>query len=157
MNPEEDEEEYEKNFLQAVIAIKEKEFSTAKNFITIARNAIDDKIKTLLSESYERAYKLLLANEHLYELEEIIKYNEDLLALNVHDKNREHFLKEEREYLKHRWDERLEIITEDTNAYERILAIRGLIFPIEEDYDKHLDLAKICRKDDLFAKCMNMS
>ena len=156
MNPEEDEEEYEKNFLQAVIAIKEKEFSTAKNFITIARNAIDDKIKTLLSESYERAYKLLLANEHLYELEEIIKYNEDLLALNVHDKNREHFLKEEREYLKHRWDERLEIITEDTNAYERILAIRGLIFPIEEDYDKHLDLAKICRKDDLFAKCMNI-
>jgi FKBP12-rapamycin complex-associated protein len=31
-----------------------------------------------------------------------------------------------------------------------------LVFPIEEDYDKHLDLAKICRKEDFFAKCMNI-
>ena len=48
------------------------------------------------------------------------------------------------------------MISEETDAYERILSIRGLVFNIEEDYDKHLDLAKIARKDDLFEKCMNV-
>ena len=158
MNPEEDEEEYEKNFLQAIVSIKQKELDKAKNFITVARNSIDDKIKTLLSESYERAYKILLANEHLYELEEIIKYKEKEIEVTSKDGcgDCKKKLEMERCALKLRWDERLEMISENTNAYERILAIRGLLFPIEEDYDKHLDLAKICRKDDLFAKCMNI-
>ena len=72
IKPEEDIQVYEKNFFDAIIAIKSFDFNAARNFIDEARSAIDDKIKTLLSESYQRAYKLLLANEHLYELEEII-------------------------------------------------------------------------------------
>ena len=142
----EEENEYEKNFFQAVIAVKEKDYKKAKEYIDLARDAIDDKIKTLLSESYERAYKLLLSNEHLYQLEEIIK-------LNNTKENYETAKKE----LKARWDDRLEMISSNgTKAYERILAIRGLVFPIEEDYDKHLDLAKIYRKDDHFGQCMNI-
>ena len=39
-----------------------------KKFIDIARDIIDKKIKALLNESYERAYKLLLDNENLCQL-----------------------------------------------------------------------------------------
>ena len=146
MSPSEDEEEYEKNFFQAVFCIKEKKYEEAKIYILNARNAIDDKIKTLLTEGYERAYKLLLSNQHLYELEEIIRF--------YSPENKGFSISKER--LKKIWDNRLEMISEETDAYERILSIRGLVFNIEEDYDKHLDLAKIARKDDLFEKCMNV-
>ena len=44
------------------------------------------------------------------------------------------------------------MISEESDAYERILAIRGLVFNIEEDYDKYLDLAKIAKKDEMFEK-----
>ena len=146
ISPSEDEEEYEKNFFEAVFSIKEKKYEDAKAYILNARNAIDDKIKTLLTEGYERAYKLLLSNQHLYELEEIIRfYSSEEKGFTI-----------TKERLKKKWDDRLEMISEEPDAYERILAIRGLVFNIEEDYDKHLDLAKIARKDDMFEKCMNV-
>ena len=56
--------------------------------------------------------------------------------------------------MKKKWDERLEIIDEDIKTYERILAIRGLVFSVEEDYNTYLKLAKICRKKDMFTTCM---
>jgi FKBP12-rapamycin complex-associated protein len=144
ITPEDYEEDYDKNFFQAVLAIKEKEYKDAKIYIEKARNIIDDKIKTLLSESYGRAYKLLLENEHLYELEEII-------IMNTETKDNL-----SREKLKLTWDHRLENVDEDIETYDRILSIRSLVFHLDEDYDKHLDLAKICRNEDRFVNCLNV-
>ena len=42
----------------------------------------------------------------------------------------------------------------DIKNYERTLAIRGLLFTLDEDYDTHLKLAKICRREDRFTTCM---
>ena len=145
-----EEEEYETNFLYAVLNIHQKNYENAQNYIDTARKCIIDKIKNLLSENYERAYKLLLKNEHLYELEEIIKLNTNPNNSNIDNYN------EQKKILKKRWDERLDLISEDTETYERILAIRGLVFSFEEKYDMHLELAKICREDDHFVKCMNV-
>ena len=144
IQPDDEEEEYEKNFFEAVLAIKEENYSSAKVFIEKSRNFIDDKIKTLLSESYSRAYKLLLENDHLYELEEIILMRTDSSK------------KLTKEKLKLKWDKRFEIVDEDIKTYDRILAIRSLVFPLEEDYEKHLDLAKICRREDRFTNCLNV-
>lgn len=146
IKPEEDIEVYEKNFFDAVIAIKSSDYQSALSYIETARNAIDDKIKTLLSESYQRAYKLLLANEHLYELEEIIS----LQTKSELEDN----LTEEKKELKKKWDNRLELTDRDIKSYERILAIRRLVFELDDDYDSHLKLAKICRKEDRFTTCM---
>ena len=145
IKPEFDEEIYEKNFFKAVISIKEEEYENAQEYINYAREALDDKIKNLLSESYQRAYKLLLANANLFELEEII---------SLYNKNNENLFEENKKKMKKKWDERLEIIDEDIKTYERILAIRGLVFSVEEDYNTYLKLAKICRKKDMFTTCM---
>ncbi len=51
---------------------------------------------------------------------------------------------------------RFEIVVKDIKTYERILSIRNLVFSINEDYEKHLELAKICRKEDRFATCLNV-
>ena len=145
IKPKEDEDVYEKNFFYAVLEIKNKNYKNAQDYIDKARNAIDEKIKTLLSESYQRAYKLLICNEHLYELEEIISLH---TKISLNERNAH------RNLLRKRWDERLEKSDKDIKNYERTLAIRGLLFTLDEDYDTHLKLAKICRREDRFTTCM---
>ena len=146
INITEDNEIYEENFFKAIIAIKDEEYDKAKKYIDIARDSIDDKIKALLNESYERAYKLLLDNENLCQLEDIIK-------LNKYKSNPTEF-QEKKEQLKLKWNKCLEFKDEDIKAYERIIGIRKIIFKPEEDYLSSLKLSQICRKKDKFTTCM---
>ena len=140
----EDDETYEENFFKAIVSIKDEEYQKAKEFIDIARDSIDDKIKALLNESYERAYKLLLDNENLCQLEDIIKLK------NIDKKS----YQKKKEELKVKWDKTLELKKENIKAYERIIGIRRIIFTPEEDYLASLDLSQICRKKDKFSTCM---
>ena len=158
MEPVNDEEKFEKKLYETILSIKDGELTRAKDYIEEARISLLDRIKILLTESYERAYKLLLLNDHLYQLEEIIQLKkcqneEKIINKNLMNKKRFILTKEN---LKNRWDHRMKIVSEDSRAYEKILAIRNLVFTYEEDYEKHLDLAKICREDDDFKKCMNI-
>jgi hypothetical protein len=76
MKPINDDEKLEKTFYEVILNINDGELIKAKNLIEEARNSLLDKIKMLLTESYERAYKLLLLNDNLYQLEEIIQLKE---------------------------------------------------------------------------------
>ena len=142
----EDNEFYEENFFKAIVSIKDEEYDKAQKYIDIARDSIDDKIKALLNESYERAYKLLLDNENLCELEDIIK-------LNKNNSNIKEF-KQKKEQLKIKWNKLLELKEDEIKTYERIIGIRNIIFNPEEDYISSLNLSRICRKKDKFASCM---
>ena len=158
MNPVNDEEKFEKKFYETILSINNGELNKAKEYIEEARTSLLDKIKILLTESYERAYKLFLSNDHLYQLEEIIQlkeYQNEYKNINKNIIDKKGFILN-KENLKNRWDQRMKVISEDSTAYEKILSIRNLVFTYEEDYQKHLDLAKICREDDDFKKCMNI-
>ena len=137
---------YEENFFKAIISIKESEYDKAQKYIDIARESIDERIKSLLNESYERAYKSLLDNENLCELEDIIKLKGSKLSTEEYNKMKEN--------LRKRWDKTLLLKDEDISIYERILAIRKIIFTPEEDYLNSLRLSQICRKSNQFATCM---
>ena len=137
---------YEENFFKAILAIKEAEYDKAKKYIDNARESIDEKIKSLLNESYERAYKSLLDNENLCELEDIIKLKST--KLNIEEFNKA------KEKLKSRWDKTLSFKDEDISIYERTLGIRKIIFTPEEDYLNSLHLSQICRKYNQFTTCM---
>ena len=142
----EDDDFYEENFFKAIVSIKDGQYDKAKKYIDLARDIIDDKIKALLNESYERAYKLLIDNENLCELEDIIKLNEN----NLNSKE----FQQKKEKLKLQWDKRLELKDEEIKTFERNIGIRRIIFNPEEDYLTSLKLSKICRKKDKFTKCM---
>ena len=144
----EDDDLYEEKFFKAIVAIKDEEYDNAKKYIDIARDLIDDKIKMLLNESYERAYKLLLDNENLCQLEDIIKLNKDKNKLDIKE------YKQRKENLKLQWDKCLELKKEDIKDYERIIGIRKIILTEEEDYNTSLDLSQICRKKDNFTICI---
>ena len=137
---------YEENFFKAIVAIKDAEYSKAEKYIYIARDSIDDKIKALLNESYERAYKLLLDNENLCQLEDIIKLNKNNLNSKEYNKKKEN--------LKIQWNRCLELKKEDIKDYQRIIGIRRIILTPEEDYLASLELSQICRKKDNFTTCM---
>ena len=146
INITEDNDIYEENFFKAIVAIKDEEYENAQQYINIARDSIDDKIKALLNESYERAYKLLLDNENLCQLEDIIK-------LNQYKSNNKEF-QDKKDQLKLKWNKCIEFKEEDIKAYERIIGIRKLIFNPEEDYLSSLKLSQICRKKDQFTTGM---
>ena len=137
---------YEENFFKAIIAIKESEYDKAKKYIDIARESIDEKIKSLLNESYERAYKSLLDNENLCELEDIITLKTKNVKIEDYSKSKEK--------LRLRWDKTLSLKDEDISIYERTLGIRKIIFTPEEDYLNSLRLSQICRKSNQFTTCM---
>ena len=137
---------YEENFFKAIISIKESEYDKAKKYIDIARESIDEKIKSLLNESYERAYKFLLDNENLCELEDIIKLKTNNLNIEDYSKTKEK--------LRVHWDKTLFLKDEDISIYERTLGIRKVIFTPEEDYLNSLRLSQICRKTNQFTTCM---
>ena len=60
MNPNNDDEKFDKTIYETILNINNDELSNSKNLIEEARISLLDKIKTLLMESYERAYKVLL-------------------------------------------------------------------------------------------------
>jgi len=148
ISSEEDEDnKYEENFFKAILAIKDNEYSKAQKYINIARDSIYDNIKALLNESYERAYKFLLDNENLCQLEDIIKLNKNN-NINSQEYNKK------KENLKIKWDRALDLKKEDIKDYQRIISIRRIILSPEEDYLTSLELSKICRKKDKFTTCM---
>ena len=76
----------------------------------------------------------------LYNLEQIIDYKQNHLN--------------EKPYFNHMvksWNKNLDIIgQEDPYIFEKFLAIRSLVLPIELEYNKYMDLVKICRKLNLY-------
>ena len=134
---------YSQNFYKAILSIKNNRLPEALKFIEKSRLIIDEQIKNLLGESYERAYKLLLENQYLFELEEIIMFKQNDSRVN-------------KEFLKTKWNEKFDIISDDILSYETILSYRNFVFSTNEDFDKHLELAKICRKEDNFLTALNV-
>ena len=65
---------YEKNFYSAVYLIKVEDYPHAVEKIDNARAILNNKITSLLGESYDRAYASIQELQFLKELEEVIEY-----------------------------------------------------------------------------------
>ena len=125
----------------SILGIEHSKYDLAKKYINESRKTIVSRIKPLLNESYARGYELLAKNQLLFNLEQIINYKENHLGDKAYFKQ-----------IVKLWDRNLNIIGKDINIFEKFLAIRSLVLPIEQDYLKYLDLVKICRKLNLFYK-----
>ena len=122
-----------------ILNINNGQFDIALRFIDSAKKIIVGGIKSLLSESYVRGYELLVKNQLLFQLEQIIVYKQ--------------FHENDEDYLKQMvsiWDKNLNIIGKDPAIYEKILALRSLVLPIEDEYGKYINLAKIYRKLNMY-------
>ena len=131
---------FDLNLYSIVLNIEKNKYNLATKYISEAKKIILSRIKSLLSESYVRGYELLVKNQMLYNLEQIIDYKQNHLN--------------EKPYFNHMvksWNKNLDIIgQEDPYIFEKFLAIRSLVLPIELEYNKYMDLVKICRKLNLY-------
>ena len=127
---------FDLNLYSSVINIHDGKYDNASKFILSAKKLLLSDIKPLLAESYTRGYELLLKNQLLCLLEQIIEYKQ------FYD-NDENYLNQ----IVNFWDKGLEMMgKDDPSIYEKFLSLRSLILPIEKEYEKYIDLAKIYRK-----------
>ena len=77
----------------------------------------------------------------LYNLEQIIDYKQNHFGNIPYFNN-----------MVKLWDKNLDTIGEDVYLYEKFLAIRSLVLPINQEYSKYMNLVKICRKLKMYSK-----
>jgi hypothetical protein len=122
-----------------ILSINDGHFDIALKYINSAKKIIVNGIKPLLSESYGRGYELLVKNQLLFQLEQIIEYKQ--------------FHKDDEKYLKQMisiWDQNLNIIGKDPDIYEKILSLRSLVLPLEDEFENYINLAKMYRKLNMY-------
>ena len=127
---------FDLNLYSSIINIRDEKYENALRFIFSSKKIILSDIKSLLAESYTRGYELLIKNQLLCLLEQIIEYKQ------LHD-NDENYLNQMVNY----WDQGLNMVgKDDPSIYEKFLSLRALVLPIEKEFEKYMDLAKIYRK-----------
>ena len=140
-----EEDIFDLNFYSSLVYIEKKEYNLALQYITENRKMINSRIKSLLGESYMRGYNLLIKNQLLFNLEQIIDYKSNTNKGNLYlDK------------IINSLNKSFDIIVKEPAIYEKFLAIRSLILPIEKEFDKYMQFSKLCRKLDLYDKSLNI-
>ena len=133
---------FDLNLYSSIINIYDGKYENAYKFILSAKKLILSDIKSLLSESYTRGYELLIKNQLLCLLEQIIEYKQ------FHN-NDENYLNQMVNF----WDKGLEMVgRDDPSIYEKFLSLRSLVLPIEKEFEKFMNLAKIYRKKGLYGQ-----
>lgn len=135
-----DKDPYNKYFFRSVISIQKNKYREAEKCIDKCRELIDPKVKSLMGESYRRAYPCILELQYLKELEEIIEYKK------ISDESvKKHF--------KDLWSFRLEYMAQDVESLQKTLNLRSLVIDISEDTNHYVTLAELCNKKGNPAMC----
>jgi FKBP12-rapamycin complex-associated protein len=128
------------HFFHAVLALHKKQFERAQHHIQKARDLIDAELIPLVSESYSRAYDVVVRIQQLAEMEEVMEY----LMCDVR-----HGLPERREMIQEIWSRRLQNCAHRVETWQQILSVRSLVLHPKHDIDTWLSFAKICRKEEM--------
>jgi FKBP12-rapamycin complex-associated protein len=110
-------------------------FAKAKKYIESTRYMLDTELTALVSESYTRAYYVVVRIQMLAELEEIIQFKQT--TPDLPDKRRI-FLKS--------WNARLKGCQRNVEVWQRVLKIRALVIPPKEDKEIWITFSNLCRK-----------
>ncbi|ORY29148.1 armadillo-type protein [Naematelia encephala] len=126
----------DRNFFKAIIAVHRNQFTTALRHIAKARERLDPELTSLTSESYGRAYDVVVRVQMLAELEEIIGYKEQADQ-------------PERQLMQRKtWAKRLNGCQRDVEVWQRMLQVRAMVLNPNEDMDVWIQFADLCRVSD---------
>lgn len=133
----------------AVLHIHGKSWTNAASSIDAARRAMDSRLATLMTESYGRAYRSMVAAQNIAEMEEIVDY------LKLEDESNGVAIGHPanhpdptacRKRLLSVWKRRLAGCSEDAEVYDSILSIRSLVLRPEEALSEKLHLSELARQ-----------
>ena len=123
----------ETEFLHAVIAVHQADYAQARVYIERTRELLDSELSALVSESYPRAYRVLVQVQQLGELEEVIMYK------TQPDRER-------RGMIIDMWAKRLRGCQEDVDVWSSLLSVRSMVMQPQDDVDTFLHYSSLCRK-----------
>lgn len=124
----------DRSFFNSVLFIHRNNFEEAKLQIHRARDLLTTELSALVSESYNRAYGVVVRVQMLAELEEIIAYK------TVGDDA------PEKKTMRDTWMTRLKGCQRNVDIWQRMLKVRALVVKPKEDMDMWIKFANLCRK-----------
>lgn len=128
-------ESSERSFFRAVLAVHRSQRGQTKRLIARARDVLDMELTALISESYGRAYDLMVRTQMLSELEEALAYK-----LDYADQP------DRQATMRTIWMKRLEGCELDVEVWQRILSVRSIVLTPADDMDTWIKFANLCRK-----------
>jgi FKBP12-rapamycin complex-associated protein len=126
------------NLFTAVLAIWKSDYVNAQAHIDTCRDLLDKQVTALVGESYTRAYRSIISVQELAELEEIIDYRQ------CEDPERQHVIKQ-------MWKDRLFGARRHVATWMRMLNIRRMIIPFNEDPETYVKFVSLCTKSNEMA------
>lgn len=126
----------DRSFFDSILSIHRNNFDKATKQILKARDQLITELTALVSESYNRAYGVVVRVQMLAELEEIILYK--LLPENV----------EEKKTMRKTWMKRLKGCQRNVDIWQRMLKVRALVVKPKQDMEMWIKFANLCRKSD---------
>lgn len=124
----------DRSFFGAILALHRNQFREAALFIQKAREGLDTELSALVSESYTRAYSVVVRVQMLAELEEIITYKQS-------ENN-----PVKQETMRRTWETRLLGCQRNVEVWQRMLKLRALVIKPKENMQMWIKFANLCRK-----------
>lgn len=124
----------DRSFFGAALALHRNQFREAAHYVQKAREGLDTELSALVSESYNRAYTVIVRVQMLAELEELIVYKQS--ANNP----------AKQETLRHTWEKRLLGCQRNVEVWQRMLKLRTLVISPKENMQMMIKFANLCRK-----------
>lgn len=128
----------DRSFFNSILYIHRGYFEEASKQIISARDQLITELTALVSESYNRAYGVIVRVQMLSELEEIITYKK--LPENS----------DERKTMRKTWMKRLKGNQRNVDIWQRMLKVRALVVSPKEDMETWIKFANLCRKSGRF-------
>lgn len=124
----------DRSFFNAILSIHRGNYTEASKQIIIARDLLATELTALVSESYNRAYGVVVRVQMLAELEEIITYKNLPVDSDI------------RKTMKKTWMKRLKGCQRNVDIWQRMLKVRALVIKPKEDMDMWIKFSNLCRK-----------
>ncbi|PRT55035.1 Serine/threonine-protein kinase TOR2 [Wickerhamiella sorbophila] len=138
----------DRSFFNSILCLHRNNFEETAKQIQRARDQIITELTALVSESYNRAYGVVVRAQMLAELEEIMQYK--MLPENA---------EEDRATIKRTWEKRLIGIQHNVDIWQRVLNVRTLLMPPKQNMEMWVKFANLCRKSNrigLAEKSLNL-
>lgn len=124
----------DRSFFGAALALHRNQFREAAMYVQKAREGLDTELSALVSESYNRAYTVVVRVQMLAELEELIVYKQ---SYNNPTKQAT---------MRDTWEKRLLGCQRNVEVWQRMLKLRALVISPKENMQMMIKFANLCRK-----------
>ncbi|PWN43039.1 putative TOR1-1-phosphatidylinositol 3-kinase [Ceraceosorus guamensis] len=126
----------ERSFFRAILAVHRGFRGSALKHVTRARDALDSELTALVTESYTRAYDLMVRTQMLSELEEALTYKTEFKDQP-----------DRQATMRATWMKRLKGCQPEVEVWQRILSVRSVVLTPRDDTDTWIKFTNLCRKN----------